>query len=283
MTELSKIDRGPHPPPTGGGAAYSGDAPRPTEVWDPYGTASHKLMAWDANGQGWDEGVWGGEPELLKMWLLEDIMMRAGVGVATYTRAGSVTRTNDQGGTDTITANNPPYDWIEGPSGDSRYCYRVDVGSKLMVPTSRNIRRSQGCVSMWVRPTTIDATDRAYLHTVNMTLWTPVGSGLLRASVLNVDGGLADASYSIAGWTANSWHHIIASWSTANGRVRLYTDGELRSTVALGSRVQQWDDVAVVGNFADGTLPAPGYIVDFRIWPLEATDDLAANLFAIKA
>lgn len=238
---------------------------------------------WDLDDYGWDQGRWAGHPEKLLMWLSEDLALRVGHGVAAFTRAGTVNRTNEFGGTDTLAANTAPFDWRAGPKASNRYCYRVDSGAKLLVPVSRNFRRSQGAVSFWLlMGANLGIHDSYFFDCGSIQVWLPATSYKIRITATQIDAATKTAEYDYGSIQAG-WVNIVCSWSQANNRIRVYTDGVLRATTALTARIAQLDDNAGVGQAEAGGAEIDGYLVDFRSWPLEATQTLVDNLFLVKA
>lgn len=266
-----------------------GTAPQPLTGWDWYTGAQQTNFAWGLTGYGWDQGSWYGNPEWGIARLADVIPWRKGYGDPTFTRAGTVTRTNEDGGTDTVAANEAPFDWLVGPNGASRYAYRADSAAALLLyPTDRNLRRRQGGITLWVRPTWAgtpsEGTDRIILESGDWKLWKPSGSTELRFQVpIEDSAALYTVSFDISAWTALSWHHIGVSWARVAGRVRLWTDGALRDTEVTVARYADYGEWLGVGQGESAGEQAEAMIVDLRLYPLELTATLMTALYAIQA
>jgi len=275
---------GAQPIPGGGGGL-------PVTTFNPLTGASARNAIWDLTGSGWDQGVWGGQIPWFIARLNDSLELRAGQGSGTYTRSGTTTRVNDQGTTDTVAANTAPFDWIAGPAGISRYALRCDLsGAALSYPTDRNIRRTQGGISLWFRtvasgggPFPTPLYDRVLWSCGDWKLSIPASTTTLRWQVTLQDGTTASADFGVSAWVVGEWRHVAADWSRVDGSVRIWTDGVLRTTTATAQRYAELADQCTVGHAATTSQQCDGYIVDARVWPVRFTTTLASAVFAVKA
>jgi hypothetical protein len=119
-------------------------------------------------------------------------------------------------------------------------------GGILSYPQAGNVSFADGTVEMWVAPQ-YDGDNAVYAVTPGTpqaqvlfhSFWGGIGGELILAIGTN-DGGVpyfyvgaagVYAGYQqasgIAGWKAGEWHHLAFTYSTANGRLRIYVDGAL--------------------------------------------------------
>ena len=272
--------------PSGFGNPGGGGAP-PSSGLDPYTGTYNDIFMWDMDvPHGWDAGYWYGRAELLLARLDGTLNLRVGTGEATFTRASTTTRTNRSSVVEAVAANEPAFDWMVGPAGTSRYCYRNDnVAQILSLPCERNLRRRVGGLSVWVRPSWAgsDTNDRVLFQSGNWRLSKPSGGTTLKWSVKQNDGVTKEASFNISAWTANTWHHLFVGWDRTANRLKLWTDNVLRQTTATTDRYEQLDDNLSLGSLQAGGSVFAGYLVDARTWNKEPTDILVDFMYQLKA
>jgi hypothetical protein len=268
---------GQAPSPSGTGPSGSGRIT--TSFWDPFGDVERPAFTWDGGvALGWDNAYWLDHPELVQMWMQEDLTLRVGIGEATLINTGTATRVNEDGGVDDLDVNEPIFNWIPGPNGYNRYCLEI-AGDIFTIPTARNMARSQGSISMWMRAAPLVSFLSAELYMLQagaIVIQRPFGvSDELQLIVTLLDGSTVSATVNYEFVYASGWCLLVASWSRAEGRVRFWINDEPVIEVPIAQRLAELSDVIQIGDQI--------HIADFRIWPREATDELVANLFAIKA
>jgi len=113
----------------------------------------------------------------------------------------------------------------------------VAVGGILQYPASGNLSFTNGTIEMWIAPLYAgnSATYAAHNHSL-LRYMAPNGDQLIFSESTSGEfyvGTQVAGSYmgtgggSIAGWDAWQWHHMAFTYSTAQGRFRLYIDGAL--------------------------------------------------------
>lgn len=275
---------GPRLYPRGGAAPPGGGGSLPLTAWDPLSDASATPFAWDVTDAGWDTGAWCGQTEWLGMRLDGSLLPWRGAPTVTFTRAGTTTRTNDSGGTDTVAANSPAFDWVEGPRGDDLWALRCDQAAALLTASCRRwIRRREGAISMWIRPQWGGASelfDRILWQSGTWQLIRSSGDTNLTWSV-GISGVPVDAYGATSAWIASTWHLVIVDWSRADAEIRIWLDGSLSDTTATGGgRLDALDDAMGIGQGAAAGDPANCHVWDFRVWPVRATASLATLLWS---
>jgi hypothetical protein len=68
------------------------------------------------------------------------------------------------------------------------------------------------------------------------------------------------------GWTNGTWHHIAVTWSVASGTVTLWTDGTLRTTIALAGAALLTTATVELGNTYWNSTTTGVAIDDFRMY-----------------
>ena len=112
----------------------------------------------------------------------------------------------------------------------------IATGGVLSYPRAGNLSLTDGTVEMWVSPR-YDGTNSVYTQGVNVLFqytWGTGGPNEL-ALAINNSGSLfvlagpqaATGNESVVTWRAGDWHHLALTYSTTQGRLRLYADGVL--------------------------------------------------------
>jgi hypothetical protein len=261
----------------------------PLMMFDIYELTGQRTFIWDFEDNGWSQGYWAGYTELAVMFLYEDIILRAGHGEAVYTRAGTTTRLAEDGDTDTVAANKPPFDWLVGPNGIERYAYNPDkAGSSLILPLSQNIYRKEGSVSCWIRPSVAgsvsEVSDRVIFGSSTLKLYKKSGTTDLWFHTERIDGTNLDVTHDISDWTADSWHFICVTWDKTLGQISI-RDEDLLVTTGTSTivRFKELEDEIGIGCLDDGTDIFNGYIADFRIWPQVITSAAFEAMYRVGA
>ncbi|MFN3652601.1 MAG: hypothetical protein ACK47B_23740 [Armatimonadota bacterium] len=288
IAEAAQLFRPPATPfaGPGGGAAPAGAGNLPLTGWDPYSQSSQTNFAWDVEGAGWDEGAWYGQWEGLTLRLAGGLELRAGAGPASFTRPSTTTRTNRSGASESVAADAPAYDWLTGARGGEHWCYRADQADALLaVPAERNLTRSQGALTLWIRPAWCgwvpEAVDRIFLQSGGWKLWKPAGSTALCWQVPLVGGGTATVERDISGLIADQWFLLGASWSRAADEISLRVDDLETATAATAQRFGEFGSTLGIGQGTAAGAPAGCHVADVRAWPAPLTDELFDTLYLI--
>lgn len=87
------------------------------------------------------------------------------------------------------------------------------------------------------------------------------GSPSYQLTASRHNGSAYDPWNAFGGFSTNGWHDVIISWSKAGSYVRLYVDGFLINTVALGTSKAEHPDIFIIGAMG-ATFAWQGYISD---------------------
>ncbi len=263
----------------------SGYTPQQLTIWDPLSNQGQLSFAWDVSGSGWNQGYWAGRWEWLYAMLYEDLTLTVGTGPLAYARASTSTRANSAGGTDALAADEAPFDWLAGPAGRNRYCYRsIEADAQLTIPVARNLRRKVGGISFWARQTwTAAASGEAnFIKWGSSRLYKGNLSSNLTWQLLLEDATTPSVTAGIGSWTANTWHLIMVAWARGS-HIGISVDGANFTYTSITKRLEQFNDTMNFGQLTGAGSQANAYLIDLRFWPVEPTNQLAANLFALKA
>jgi uncharacterized protein (TIGR03437 family) len=113
----------------------------------------------------------------------------------------------------------------------------VGKGGVLAYPVSRDLSLQDGTIELWISPL-FDGSDSIYLQAPEVLFqydWGADANQLVLAlnnsggffAGAGPDAGVSSGSSGIATWKAGDWHHLAFTYSTTQGRVRLYIDGAL--------------------------------------------------------
>lgn len=286
-------------PAVGEGAPPAGGGSIPLAGWDPYSNTGGPTFCWDVPGQGWDQGSWYGQWTSLALPLMGTLDLKAGSGAASFSRPSTASYVDQDALTQTAPADTPAFDWLTLPrvnpldgSALLGWALRCDQADALLtVPAPLNLRTTAGALTLWCRPQwagSDTAAERIFAQAGVWKLWKPAGGTLLRFDVGQLDGSTVTVTYDIAGWAANSWHLIGASWdrnasAPDSGQIRLWTDGVLRATGATTQAYGALGTTLGIGQGGAAGHPAGAYLLDVRGWPVALNATIFTTLFALKA
>lgn len=292
IAEIADAELRQRPRPLRGASAPSnaGRNATPTQVraqrqWNPLTGTSAAVFAWNRTDQGWDQAYWPGDMATLRTLTGDALSLQRGQGALTFTRAGTVTRIHESGATDTLAANIAPFDWMTAPSGNSRYCYRADSTSALLLASSNhNVRRAIGSFTAWFNPLSSlsGGITKTLFQCGELRCYITTGAKL-RCELRELNAGLTYAEVDVSGWSTGAWHLIGVSWSRVDSRVQIWTDGVLSDTESLSVRPDMLGDTIGIGQGVVAGFPAAGHLLDARVWPIEMTATLFSTLYGVNA
>lgn len=144
----------------------------------------------------------------------------------------------------------------------------VDGSDTLVYSTAGNLNRAQGVVEFWLRPGWPGGDGQSYTFFEAGDEWSnrlrimKDGGNNLRFMVWDSDTEWS-ANYNVAGWQANEWRHVAATWGASG--IALYVDGD---RVAFDSTARPPDSLASqmwVGSSLWHDQQAHALIDDLRI------------------
>src|SRR5579863_6021337 len=122
-------------------------------------------------------------------------------------------------------------------SGQWGNALALSSSGTLAYPVAGKLSVQDGTVEMWVSPR-FDGSSSVYTQSPQPLFqfyWGQNGDQLVLAMgnngsfVAGAGAGVSTGGASITSWKAGSWHHLAWSYSTTQGRIRLYADGSLVS------------------------------------------------------
>ena len=141
---------------------------------------------------------------------------------------------------------------------------------RLTYPTRGNLQTTQGSLSLWVKPEYGPSTAQTRTF---FDARTPEGNGirLYRNAtdrlVLEIGDGTntkETLSPDRINWTANTWHHIVATWDNQSQKV--FVRGRLIASTATPVLPTQVPDDFTIGDSRDASTPAATAFADVAIY-----------------
>ena len=144
------------------------------------------------------------------------------------------------------------------------------TAERLTYPTRGNLQTAQGSLSLWVKPeygpstaqtrtffdarTAEDNGIHLYRNTADK-LALQIGKGTTHKTTV---------SSGILNWTANTWHHIVATWDRQSQKV--FVDGTLIASTATPVLPTQFNDDFSIGDSRDASRPAATAFADTALY-----------------
>ena len=163
--------------------------------------------------------------------------------------------------------------FVTGKLGKAVY---VPIGETLQYLTANNFSKSEGTIMFWINlQTAISDMD-------NNRRFFEVRTDATNFIALRVDNtaDLINFAFAITGstqnaaensantWAINTWHHIAATWSETNNRIRLYVDGVLQTDTGT------WQDVGTLTtDMFVGSDTNSGSVMDAKFDELKIYDE----------
>ncbi len=271
-------------PSPGGGAPPPGAGGEVATIWNIADSSGNDIFRWDHETLGWDDSAWAGSNMLAQMMMLDSIELSTGYQSSSFERVDDTTRTNKTAGVDEVAADTAAFDWIAGPTGDDRYCLRLDEG-KLILPLERNFGRRRGAISFWFYHDVDVDTDtalRVFCESGPLSIYKPASSDNLCFQFDRQDGTAQSVVVDLDAEPISQWLLVTVGWDRTLNKIVIYLNDTKVEQVTSGRFAQLNDDLTIGQNEA-ATSQWNRYIVDFRIWDIYPTDTLVNNLYLIKA
>ena len=154
---------------------------------------------------------------------------------------------------------------------------------RLTYPTHSTLQTAQGSVSLWVK---VNYTADTSLYRTFFDARTPEGSGIHiyrnRADKLGLQVGNSienkrTFSPQALNWTANQWHHIVATWDSQSQK--LYLDGTLLASTTSPILPTQLNTNFSIGSSLTTDITAAAFFADTAIYNRVLSSTEVSTLF----
>jgi len=144
----------------------------------------------------------------------------------------------------------------------------IDSGDTLTYPTAGNLQLEQGAIEFWIK-TQWAGNDgqHHYLFSASNSYWSRIelvkdGANDLKFEIYDGATGYG-AAFNVSGWTANTWHHVAATWQPND--MRLCVDGAVVGSNTSASMMLNLPSVMYIGSNNQGYDQADAVIDELRI------------------
>ena len=122
----------------------------------------------------------------------------------------------------------------------------------------------KGSISLWTKADAVGNIFTAFADSEN---YISIAAGVSAVTLNYVGDGVTKTATASDGIISDSlWHHIVATWHTSSGGLKIYLDGDLKDTQASVPTVIPSLASASVASDSDGSNFYGGYVDEVSIW-----------------